>query len=193
MATLAKSLEDAAKDIMKDYNKAAKNAAEYATKKVAEDFEKRAYDGLKKYYDFLTAKGRPKSYKRSYRLHKSIKSIQGISQNKNKMICTMGVVFDSDLLKGFYDDEPSRKYRGYAMPGYNIPAEVIPINVWIMNNFLDGIHTETNGATRVGEVKYKETIDFSVNNNLDGFVETADYFFTRYFSESLFAQIIQKM
>lgn len=186
---LDKEIDKAIGKMMKEYNKAAINAAQFATKQVMKDFINEAFNGLERYYSDY----KPKSYNRTYTLAECIVPFSEISSGNDSINCVMRINYDSTRLADYYDydygdGKPSRFYRGQNVPGKIIPDEYNPINEFIMNNFLEGIHPTTDGSSSIN-AEYIKIQKTGIEHLIDKYVRHMESDFADYFTISLLGQL----
>lgn len=176
-----KKLNDAIDEIVKGYKKAAVVAADKASKKTAEFIYNEALSCLQKYYySYTDVLHRPKRYERTDQLKNSFVKHSMIKSGNNNIICEIGVIYDHTKLDGLYDRGHDEGYSGNWTP---------PDSSWIVNNYLDGIHPTTNGATSSDNVVYTPVKGFNPSNRMDYVVGTLAYEeFSSWFWQSLLEQ-----
>lgn len=178
-----KKLNDAIEEVVKGYKTAAAVAADKASKKTAEFIYNEALTCLEKYYYSYTAVlHEPRRYDRTNQLKNSFVKHSIIKSKAKNIICEMGVVYDYTKLDGLYDRAHDETYKGNWSP---------PDSSWIVDNYLDGIHPTTNGATSSDDVVYIPVKGFNPSNRMDYVVGALAYEeFSSWFWQSLFEQTL---
>lgn len=148
-----KSLDEAISVLLKDYKKALTEAVEYASNRAVEDIWKYSLSCLEEYYDNYL----PSSYDRTDSLWHAFVPYLTIEDKKEGIISTVGVEYNPSLLKGYYE-VGSNNYGKREIDKDKKPP-IIPLEEWILNNYLAGIHPATNGSRRIGEALYYEHVD----------------------------------
>ena len=145
-----KSLNAAIDELLKDYKKALTEAVEYASNRAVEDIWKYSLNCLEEYY----ANYSPTSYDRTDQLWHAFVPYLEIENEKDKIITTVGVEYDASRLTTYKVGS-----KDYGKRDVDQGKSIIPLNEWILNNYLAGIHPATDGSRNVGEAFYYENID----------------------------------
>ena len=167
-----KNLAAAMKDLEKNYKKVLKDAMQYATDKAVTDVRDHALTCLEEYYAYD-----PTSYDRTYSLKNAfVPYKKPLTMNQTHITSTVGIMYNYSLLTTYEVGS-----NNYGSRDIDDGKKIIPINEWIMNNYLDGIHPGTNGyPTKMGtkEVVYYEVVDpVSPTEKMNNFLEQYVYTF----------------
>lgn len=146
MAKKAKTLDDALNYIYRNYVKCTQSAALYAATQAKEDVNNKAMNCVEQYY----ASFEPSIYRRTDSLrHAIVKHLQKKVMPDDRMIIEAGVIYDANRLQQYVQGNPaydgSQKWR---------PVEA----TYVIENFLQGIHPETDGSHIPGQVSYFECV-----------------------------------
>lgn len=181
-----KKLNDAIEEVVKGYKKAATVAAAKASEKTAEFIYAEALSCLEQYYYSYTANlHRPKRYERTNQLRESFVKHSIIKSSKKDIICEAGVIYDYTRLDGRYDRAHDENYKGSWSP---------PDSSWIVDNYLDGIHPTTNGATSSEDVIYTPVVGYNPSNRMDWVLEGLAYkHFDSWFWQSMLEQALNSI
>lgn len=129
-------IEKAVDKLYKDWDTAQKKAAEEALEKAKNDIYANAVSCLVLYYEDYN----PHSYDRTYNLINCFEPYANLVKTKDGYKCEVGVEFKAENI--IYNG--SKKWR---------PTD----SQWIIDNFLKGVHTRTNGLSIPGlDIEYYE-------------------------------------
>lgn len=174
--TLEQAIDEAAEEILKDYKKVFKAAADDATKQAEKDLYRNAVSCLVQYYEDYD----PTSYNRTYSLMESfVPYANPVRENGDTLICSAGVEFDPSRIENTY----------YGSEIYS-PADA----EWIIENFLVGIHPRTNGSSAVGGGNYeyeKYYGSFVPAEEMQKFIDGYDYAFNRNFRRAVSKEVLK--
>ena len=145
-----KSLDAAIDEVLKDYKTAMTAAVEYASNRAVEDIWKYSISCLEEYYDNYD----PESYKRTDNLWHAFVPYLDIKNNKKNVTSTVGVEYDASLLTTYVVGS-----KDYGTRDFDSDKNIVPINEWILDNYLNGIHPATDGVRKPGEATYLPIID----------------------------------
>ena len=127
MAQKSKTINDILKELANNAQpillKAVENAVDIAT----EDIYKFSMSVLERYYENYE----PSRYMRTDNLWRATIPIAEVSSKGKTIVGTAGVEYDPSVLEGVYD--ASQKYEH-------------PDGLWVIENYLMGIHPATNGG-----------------------------------------------
>lgn len=139
---------------------------QYATEEAKKDVYNKALTCLEEYYESYD----PTSYNRSYSLENAFLPYTHIQSNNTQIISTVGVMYDTSLLTGYIVGS-----NDYGSRDIDKGKDILPIEEWIMNNYLDGVHPYTNGyPTKPGttHMEYYEIMDpVSPTQKMDDYLE----------------------
>lgn len=159
----SKDLNAAMQELKKNYKQVLKEAVQYATEKAKEDVYNKALSCLEEYYDSYE----PTSYVRSYNLENAFLPYMNIKSNNSQIVSIVGVKYDTSLLTTYVVGS-----KNYGNRDVDNGKEIIPIEEWIMNNYLDGVHPTTDGSSIPGQAVYIEIIDkLSPTKKMDSFLD----------------------
>lgn len=136
MATVQQSgsVNEALKELSKNYKSVLVSAVQKATDEACEDIYKFSVSVIERYYSNYS----PSIYERSGGLFDTLVPIADVSSGGDTVTSTIGIGFSSGPLGGY---RASSKY-GTAD------------GQWILTNFLMGIHPATNGSSNPDTVIY---------------------------------------
>lgn len=133
-----KGLNDAVQTVMERYNESVQIAIKEVIERAKTDVEVKAYNCLIEYYNDYP---NPTQYSRTYSLRECLVPYAQITKKtKDIWTCDIGIVYDGTRLEGVY--EGSQQYT---------PTDAI----WIIDNYLAGIHPRTDGSIEVGGGDYE--------------------------------------
>lgn len=159
----SKDLNAAMKELKKNYRRVLKEAVQYATEEAKKDVYNKALSCLEEYYDSYE----PNSYNRTYHLEDAFVPYDDIKATNTHITSIVGIVYDTSLLTTYVVGS-----KNYGSRDVDEGKEILPIEEWIMNNYLDGIHPYTDGSRVPGEAVYYEIIDSpSPTKKMDNFLE----------------------
>lgn len=171
---MAKSndLKTAIKELKKNYKEVLKEAVQYASEEAKKDVHTRALTCLEEYY----ASYDPSSYRRNDEkndLRNAFLPYMNIKSNNTHIISTVGIEYNTSLLAAYVVGS-----NNYGNRDVDKNKEILPLEEWIMNNYLDGIHPTTDGSSIIGQAIYTEIIDrMSPTQKMDEYLENyADKF-----------------
>ena len=170
-------LKAAIKELKKNYKQVLGEAVKYATEEAQKDVHTRALTCLEEYY----ANYDPSSYDRRDKasdLRNAFLPYKKIESNATHSISTVGIVYNTSLLSGYVVGSRDYGKRDIDKKRIENGQVILPIEEWIMNNYLDGIHPTTDGSGIIGEAIYTEIIDKeSPTQKMDNYLENyADKF-----------------
>ena len=140
------TLDQAIDKLMENYKDALKEAVDYASGKAVEDIYKYSMTCLEEYYDSYD----PTSYDRSDNLWHAILPYSETRETEDEIINRVGVEYNSLVLESFIAGNPA--YIGSKKYGQ--------VDTWyVLENYLEGIHPATNGASDIDSVVYYEIRD----------------------------------
>ena len=145
-----KDLNAAMKELKKNYKQVLKEAVQYATEEARKDVHTKALLCLDEYY----ANYDPSSYNRSDSLRNAFVPYMDIKSTSTHIISTVGVEYNTSLLVAYVVGS-----KNYGNREIDDGKEIIPIEEWIMNNYLDGIHPTTDGSSIPGQAVYTAIYD----------------------------------
>lgn len=165
-----KTLDAAIDEVLKDYKTAMTAAVEYASDRAVEDIWKYSLSCLEEYYNNYD----PESYKRTDSLWHAFVPYLKIDKNKTNITSTVGVEYDASLLNTYVVGS-----KDYGMRDIDNDKDIMPINEWILDNYLNGIHPATDGTRTPGEAVYFQIIDpvsptQKMNEYINKYVKTFD-------------------
>ncbi len=142
---MAKTIDKAIDELLKDYENIIVDAAKYATSRVCEDVYEYSMSCLDDYYENY----QPTSYDRTDYLWQGL-AISPYAENPRtvggNIVSTVGVEYDSSKLDNIYRSNGSEQYQ--PVDGH-----------WVLYNYLHGIHPITNGGRTSDTTVYFEVID----------------------------------
>ena len=163
MGMAKKNLDAAIKELKKNYKKVLKEAVQYATEEAQKDVYTKALICLEEYY----ANYDPSSYDRTNSLRRAFVPYSNIKGNNTHVVSTVGVEYNTSLLTTYVVGS-----NDYGNRDVDRNKVIIPIEEWIMDNYLDGIHPTTNGSSVVGQAVYTKIIDnISPTQKMDDYLE----------------------
>lgn len=166
----SKDFDVAMEKLKKNYKKVLTEAVKYATEEAKKDIYEKALSCLEEYYESYD----PSSYNRTYHLEDAFVPYEQIQTTNNQIISRVGVVYDTSLLTGYAVGS-----KNYGSREVDEGKNILPIEEWIMNNYLDGIHPATNGSQIPGKAVYYEFKDpisptQKMSEYFDKYVKTFD-------------------
>jgi hypothetical protein len=177
-----RTIEEAAEEVFKDCKKAAIKAAQEASKKAMDDLYAMTVSCLRTYYNEY----QPTGYSRTYHLIDSfVPYVNDVKVDGDTLICSGGVEFDPSRIAGIY--HASQNLTG---------IERIPLEEWIIDNFLAGIHPRTNGSPMPGGGEYESSkfqSDFVPGVEIQKYIDNYDETFDRNFYRAVGKQILRMM
>lgn len=139
------NLDKAIDSIFKRYESNLKKAMEDAANEAAFDIGFEARSCLERYYENYD----PNWYDRTNSLIQAFVTVNEVTKNKDEIVARVGVVYDPSKLEGTYYSEASNK-------DFFNPVDAI----WVLKNYLAGIHPRTNGYPLYGtELVYDPQVD----------------------------------
>ena len=173
-----KSIDDVFAEILKDSRAIAVEVVESSAKKAQIDFWFKAKELLKNYYDSY----KPKYYKRTHQLEKSIVPIlEGKTQKGSDEIkIRVGIKYDSTFLEGLYQSNSRYHETGdgwkvvedYSPEGFKSNYGV-PDAGWILENYLSGIHPWAQDDKDSTNKLMKKFIDKEIDSILIGYIQSS--------------------
>lgn len=136
------SIDNAFAAIIKDCQAVAVEAVKNAAKKTQNDIIKEADTYLQQYYDNY----KPKRYKRTYQLQKTIIPFLKDRSNKKNISIEVGVEYDPSMLKEYYSGswyhQTGTHWIGRDSGDFDFDSQNNGVieSAWVLNNFLEGIH-----------------------------------------------------
>lgn len=135
------SIDEAINQIVSNYSANIMGAMEYASDKAVEDIYEYAFNCLDMYY----ANYEPSIYDRTDHLGNAILPYsKPIKHTNNQISRIVGVQYDPTPLEEIYYGSKSRS-----------PVE----GMWVLENYLKGVHPATNGGRTPETVVYYEIVD----------------------------------
>lgn len=160
--TLAQSINE----LKKNYKNVLQEAVQYATEEAQKDVHAKALSCLAEYY----ANYDPSSYHRrdsNNDLRVAFLPYKNIKSNNTHIISTVGIEYNTSLLTAYVVGS-----KDYGNRDVDDGKEIIPIEEWIMNNYLDGIHPTTDGSSIPGQAVYTAIYDVeSPTEKMDKYLE----------------------
>lgn len=148
----ARTIDEIINEIIENYTKNLKGAAEYASNKATEEIYEHALTCLEQYYSSYS----PNIYDRTYHLQSAILPYTPkVTQNTKTVISEVGIEYDASALNGVYSG--SKKYN---------PTD----GDWVLENYLRGVHPATNGSSNPDFVEYYEIMSASPYNNMQEYL-----------------------
>jgi hypothetical protein len=142
----AKTLDQAIDELVENYSEALKEAVTYASGKAVEDIYRHSMTCLEEYYDSYD----PLSYNRTDSLWHAIVPYHEMHVKGDQIINRVGVEYNPFVLEKYIENNPA--YVGSKSYG--------TIDSWyVVDNYLEGIHPATNGASDPDKVLYYEIQD----------------------------------
>ena len=182
---LDKALNNAIDDLLKNFKGAMREAVNFAVKQAEQDIMQKAKTCLQEYYDNYE----PNSYHRTYSLQDAFLPYKNIKNTNDKISGSVGVKYDAKMLTTYNVGS-----NNYGNRDIDTGKEIIPINEWILQNYLMGIHPSTNGSSVLGESIYFQIIDpISPNEKMAKFIKSYDRTFDENILLGLLGQIAKKM
>ena len=143
---MAKTLEQAIDELVKNYESALQKAVEYASDEAVKDIYKYSMTCLEEYYENYN----PSRYNRTDSLWHAILPYSENHNNGKEIISRVGVEYNPFILETYINGNPA--YIGSSVYGQ--------VDAWyVLDNYLAGIHPATNGSSNPDEVFYYENID----------------------------------
>ena len=156
-------LNTAIKELKKNYKKVLEEAVQYATEEAQKDVHTKALICLEEYY----ANYDPSSYHRSDSLRDAFLPYMNIKSNNTHIVSTVGIEYNTSLLTSYVVGS-----KDYGQREIDNGKDIIPLEEWIMNNYLDGIHPTTDGSSIPGQAIYTAIYDAeSPTDKMDRYLE----------------------
>ena len=146
MVQVVGSIKDALKEVEKNYKSVILNAVQKSSDMALRDIYNFSMSVIDRYY----ANYDPNIYHRDYDLYDALVPINQVKDKGNAVQFVVGVGFDGDAVGGKIGSNKWGTADG----------------VWIIKNFLQGVHPTTNGATIPEYVEYIEITDSISPNSL---------------------------
>ena len=182
---LDKALSNAIDDVLKDYKSAMKEAVSFAAVEAQKDFMDKALTCLEEYYDNYD----PTSYKRTDTLYRAFLPYVNVKFGNEKISGQVGVEYDASLLNTYVVGS-----NDYGHRDIDSGKDIMPINEWVLYNYLHGIHPTTDGISIPGMATYFEVKDaVSPNQKMNEFIKSYDKTFDENVLLGLLGQIAKKM
>lgn len=188
---LDKALSNAIDDLLKDYRGAMKEAIKFAAEQAGKDLMTKAKTCLQEYYDSYDPTER---YERTNTLQYAFLPYSNITYGDDKVVGKVGVEYSSTMLEQmmpppvYYtgkDGTQKIRHEGYYGSSNYQPVDV----VWVLDNYLKGIHPVTDGGTNYYEVFDEK----SPNQKMNDFIKDYDKTFDENVLLGLLGQIAKKM
>lgn len=161
----AKTFDDIIKDVVYNYANLRFQATENVAKEAVKDIHDGAVSILHDHYYAWKPKKRLKTkagngkykngskkkwvsgYTRTYSLEHSFVSSYDVKRKQKNVICEIGVTYSPSALKNYVD---SNNIMEYTASNNVLGTSRKPLEEWIINNFLEGLHPYTDGSTEPG-------------------------------------------
>lgn len=138
-------LDAAIEELRKNYKQVLKEAVQYATREAKKDVHHKALTCLEEYYMNYD----PSSYNRTDSLRHAFVPYGRVKGNSEYLISTVGVEYNTSLLDTYIVGS-----NNYGNREIDDGKDIIPIEQWVMHNYLDGIHPTTDGTNIPGAAQY---------------------------------------
>lgn len=181
-----KALKKAVDEILKDWRGAMEDAVTSATIRAQKDFLAEAMTCLEQYYNNYD----PSSYIRrsEHDLSDAFVPYVSVDYGKDRIVGSVGVEYDPDRLSYVVG---SNNYGNRTVDG---GKDIIPINEWVLRNYLRGIHPATDGSSVIGEAVYFEIIDeISPDTHMNEFIRNYAKEWDQNVLLELLSQVAKKM
>lgn len=197
MAKTFKTVEDATQSIIDDYRRITRKVVKDVASTIQKDFLEEANSIMDEYYQEYT----PRSYKRTKSLYNAILPYYNYFEPKKRTGydteglagATVGIKYDANALKGLYSSNSKYHQEGKNWNDFysksKSSANGITDPVWVLNNYLEGIHPTTNGYPLNGDefhylpLAFNKSPEKKIEEWLDGYVASGkveEYFFREY-------------
>ena len=162
----AKTFDDIVKDIMDNYANLRFQATENVAKEAVKDIHEGAVSILHSHYYAWKPKKRFKTkanggkykngskkkwvrggYTRTYSLEHSFVSSYSVKQRQKDVMCEIGITYSPSALKQYVN---SNSIDAYTASNNVLGTQRQPLEEWIIDNFLKGLHPYTDGSTEPG-------------------------------------------
>ena len=193
---LDNALSNAIDDLLKDYRGAMKEAIKFAAEQAGKDLMTKAKTCLQEYYESYDPTER---YDRTNTLQYAFLPYSQIKYGDDKVVGKVGVEYSASMLEQmmpspvYYqgrDGTQKIKHEGYYGSSNYQPVDA----VWVLDNYLRGIHPTTNGGSTSETAIYYEIFDAkSPNQKMNEFIKEYDKTFDENVLLGLLAQIAKKM
>lgn len=138
------------KELKKNYKEVLEEAVQYATEEARKDVHTKSLTCLEEYY----ASYDPSSYYRSDSLRHAFLPYMNIKSNSTHIVSTVGIEYNTSLLTTYVVGS-----NNYGNREIDSGKEILPLEEWIINNYLDGIHPTTDGSSIPGQAVYTAIYD----------------------------------
>lgn len=167
-----KNIDDVFAEILKDCKAVAVEVVKNAAKKTQNDIIKEADNYLQRYYNNY----KPKKYKRTYQLHKSIIPVFKDKTKGGSISIEVGVEYNSSMLKGLYKSnsrfhETGDVWRVVTDHSHVTSDNGIPEPEWIMGNFLEGVHPWAQDDSESTNSLMEEFFETQLPNRINQYVQ----------------------
>lgn len=140
---MAKTIDKAIDELLKDYENIIVDAAKYSVDRVCEEVYEYSMSCLDDYYENYS----PTSYDRTdYLWHAILPYAEHPRIVGGNIVSTVGIEYDSSKLDNIYSSHASEQYQ--PVDGH-----------WVLYNYLHGIHPTTNGGRTSETAVYIQVID----------------------------------
>lgn len=209
--SMDKALDKAIEDLLKDEKKAMKKAVKFAVKQAKEDFRIKANSCLMEYYNEYG----PTSYDRTYSLQYAFLPYEKIIDTDGGIEGTVGIQYSASTLERYiYEHQNDYSWErddGSWHGGYYGSRNYQPVDaIWVINNYLNGIHPTTEneyiefeGRGKDGEKRtYKQLVGStyvpvkvgrSANEKMQEFIAQYTETFNQNVLLGIIAQLDQKL
>ena len=160
-----KALKKAVDEILKDWKGAMEEAVTSATIRAQQDFVAEAMTCLERYYNNYD----PSSYIRrsTHDLSDAFVPYVNVDYGKDKIVGSVGVEYDPNRLS-YVVGSNDYGHRDVDKD----KTSILPINEWVLKNYLHGIHPATDGSSVIGEAVYFEFVDeISPDTHMNEFIK----------------------
>lgn len=162
----AKTFDDIIKDIMDNYADLRFRATENVAKEAVKEIHEGAVSILHNHYyawrpkkRFRTKSGGGKykngskkkwargGYTRTYSLEHSFVSSYSVDRKPKNVVCEIGITYSPSALRKYIN---SNNVKAYTASKNVLGTARLPLEEWVINNFLQGKHPYTDGSTNPG-------------------------------------------
>ena len=162
----AKTFDDIIKNIMDNYADLRFQATENVAKEAVKDIHEGAVSILHSHYYAWRPKKRMKTksdggkykngskkkwvrggYTRTYSLEHSFVSHYDVKRANKNVICEIGITYSPSALRAYVQ---GNNIDAYTASNNVLGTERKPLEEWVINNFLEGLHPYTSGSTEPG-------------------------------------------
>ena len=178
------AVRSAVDDLLKNYKSSMTDAVNYACIEAQKDFLDKARTCLEEYYDNFD----PTSYRRTESLDNAFLPYANVKFGTKKITGQVGVEYDPGRLNYVVGS------KDYGERDFDDEKDIIPINEWVLQNYLNGIHPMTDGCRIPGEAIYFELRDpVSPNEKMEQYRKDYSKTFDENILIHLLGQIAKKL